>query len=428
MRSLALGLALFTLPFAGCARSGTPIGSVDLDNTLLASSPLFAHYQDIMQGAATVGDLLRNPLTFTGTPTPRELLRSIQASNPPAAPDAVPLTFVSFNVGLLDVTLFGLVPYAQTPDLEARAVIMAQTVFAQGYDVIAMQEVWRAVDVERFRAAARAAGYWIVTSPRNGYTDGLLIAVRSAVAAEPGEVLAEQYSEIASNEFFPANGFSRGFLSVRFRHPTLGSIVVYDTHTAAFPSAYRLRMKHARELGLHVRRTTRDDDLVFVMGDMNAAPYYRADVWNLPEGRTEPDWFANTLSYPLLMHYAGVTDLAVRGRSADQADLDITLGDQVPNVPERARQVPFGDATYCANTPNVLFTATDCNPMYFAQYAATEFPARIDYVMARDPQNRIHVESSRLAFTDPVSYDGRSGPLSDHYGQLVTLRVAPPAP
>jgi hypothetical protein len=76
-------------------------------------------------------------------------------------------------------------------------------------------------------------------------------------------------------------------------------------------------------------------------------------------------------------------------------------------------------------TPNTLFTATDCNSMYFAHYAATEFPARIDFVMARDTDNRVHVDESRLAFVDPVAYGGRMGPLSDHYGQMVRLRVAP---
>jgi hypothetical protein len=125
------------------------------------------------------------------------------------------------------------------------------------------------------------------------------------------------------------------------------------------------------------------------------------------------------------MHYAGVTDLAVRGRSAADADLDITLGDMVPNVPEEAERTPLGTPGYCERTPSVLFTATDCNPMYFAQYAATEFPARIDFVMARDPRNRVHVDASSLAFTTPVAYGGRMGPLSDHYGQLVELRVAP---
>ena len=60
------------------------------------------------------------------------------------------------------------------------------------------------------------------------------------------------------------------------------------------------------------------------------------------------------------------------------------------------------------------------------RYAGTEFPARLDYVFGRDPGQRLHVEESRVVFTDPVAYGGTMGPLSDHYGQLVRLRVARP--
>ncbi|MDP3274659.1 MAG: endonuclease/exonuclease/phosphatase family protein [Deltaproteobacteria bacterium] len=428
MRLLALrGVVLSALSLTvSCGRAGIPLGSVEQDNVALAASALFAHYQGLLTGATTVGELLRNPLSFSAKPTPRALLQQIAASNPPAAADAVPLRVLSYNVGLLDVQLFGLVNYARTPDLEVRAAVMAQTLFAQGYDVIAVQELWRSSDVTRFRAAAATAGYWVVTSSRAGYTDGLAIAVKTSVAPTPGVVLAEQYSEISGNEFYPANGYSRGFLSVRFESPALGPVVVYDTHTAAFPSAYRLRMAHARELGLHARRNVTDNALLFVMGDLNAAPYYATDRWALANGTSEPDWFANTLSYPVMMHYAGVTDLAVRARSMADADADITLGDLVPSNPAMALQVPLGDAGYCARTPNTVFTGTDCNAMYFAQYAGTEFPARLDYVLARDTDNRIHVAESTVAFVDPVPYsDGRMGPLSDHYGQAVRLQIAP---
>jgi endonuclease/exonuclease/phosphatase family metal-dependent hydrolase len=426
--SSARALTVVTaLTVAGCAKAGIPIGSVDADNVALAGSPLFAHYQGVLSGASTVGDLLRNRLAFSGRPTPTALLQSMQAANPPAAPDAVPMSVVSFNVGLLDASLFGVVQYARTPDLEARAELMANAVFAQGYDVLGLQEVWRPADVERFRTAARSAGYWVVASSRAGYTDGLLIAVKTAFAPEPAasEVRFEQFSEISSNEFFPAPGFSRGFLSVRIEHPRLGSIVVYDTHTASFPAAYRLRMSHARELGLHAQRTVRPGELLFVVGDVNAGPYYRADVWNLPNNASEPDWYANTLSYPVLMHYAGVTDLVVRGRTAADATLDITEGDRVPNDPASATRVPFGMAGFCPAVPAAPFTGTDCNALYFQQYAGTEFPARLDHVMGRDTDNRIHVESAPMAFTESVAYGGRMGPLSDHYGQLVRMRIAP---
>jgi len=425
MRTTSLALvALSTLGALSCAKAGIPVGSVNEDNASLASSPLFAHFQGVMSGASTTGDLLTKTLTFSGRPTPTALLQGIQASNPAMPASGTRLKLLSLNVGLLDVQLFGLVQYARTPDLEVRAAVMGQTIFAAGYDIIAVQELWRPVDVQRFKTAAASAGYWVVTSPRTGYTDGLAIAVKNTVAATPGVVRSEPYSEISANEFYPANGYSRGFLSVCFEHPQIGPVVVYSTHVAAFPSAWRLRMSHVRELGLHMRRNVPDGELVFAMGDFNAGPYYSKDVWDLPANGREPDWFANTLSYPMLMHYAGVTDLAVRGRSAMDATQDITLGDTVPNNPATSTMTPFGDMAWCAATPR-MFTATDCNSIYFEQYAATEFPARMDLVTARDPSNRVHVASARVAFADPVPYsDGRMGPLSDHYGQEVEVVVA----
>lgn len=418
-------LALLGALAVGCTRDELPIGEAALDRTPLAGDPLFAHYQGALSGVTTVADLFKESHSFTGRPTPRALLRGMQAANPPPAAGAVPVSVLSYNVAMLDVALFGLVPYARTPTLDERREVSPRLIFSQGHDIVGLQEVWSPEDLARFRSAGEAMGYAVYASSRDGYTDGLALAVRRAFAPASADVMAEQYAAIDDNEFFPAPGFSRGFLAVRVRHATLGPVVAYVSHTAAFPSAWRLRMRHARELGLHVQSHVRADEVLFVMGDLNAAPYYRADSWALPGGASEPAWYANTLSYPVLMHYTGAVDLAVRGRSAADADLDITAGDLVPNAPATAASVPFGTPGYCATVPRDAFSATDCNPLYFQQYAATEFPARIDFVFGRAPNNRIHVAESRLAFTEPVAYGGTTGPLSDHYGQLVRLLVAP---
>jgi endonuclease/exonuclease/phosphatase family metal-dependent hydrolase len=422
---ISCAVVLLAAAVTGCAREGIPIGEAEADRATIAGHALFAHYMGTLQGATTVGDLMTQTLQFTARPTPRALLRSMQASNPPASSNAVPLTVVSYNVAMLDVALFGVVPYARTPWLDERRAVLPQAVFARGYDIIGLQEVWSPSDLERMRTVGASMGYWVVASSRDGYTDGLAIAVRRAIAPAPGDVMFEQYTEISDNEFFPAPGVSRGLLAVRFQHVSLGSTVVYVSHTASFPAAYPLRMKQARELGLHARANVRPDELLFILGDFNAAPYYRADVWELPDGTREPSWYANTLSYPVLMHYTGAVDLAIRGRSAADADLDITVGDGVPNNPTQAMAVPYGVPGYCATVPRDAFTATDCNPIYFAQYAATEFAARIDFVLGRDPGTRMHVAESRVVFTEPVAYGNTMGPLSDHYGQYVRLLVAP---
>lgn len=429
MRRSALPMVVLAM-LPACERAVTPIGDDPLDRVPWSSSPLFEHYRGVLQSGSTVGDLITAPLSFTGRPTPRALLRAQRASNPAPRPGAVPLTVLSYNVALLDVSLFGVVPYTATPQLAARREVLPAALFARGDDLIGMQELWSPEDVRRLRAAAQAAGYWLVTSPRNGFTDGLAIAGRSAAVPAPAEVWFEHYQENSANEFFPANGFSRGFLAARIAHPTLGSLVMYTTHAAAFPDAYRLRMRHARELGLDVRRRVRADELLLLTGDFNAAPYYRADAWSLPDGAQAPGWYANTLSYPMILHYTGAADLALRGRVEADADLDITAGDEVPNAPpgplsSQSLIVPFGLAGYCTTAPPHAFSATDCNPLYFAQYAGTEFPARLDYVFGRDPGERLHVAESGMVLRQDFSYGGVRGPLSDHYGQWVRLLVAP---
>ena len=115
-RALPLALCLsLCLSLAACERAVPAIGDVTADRTPWASLDAFAHYRGLLQGATTVGELITQPLTFTGRPTPRALLQAQRASNPAARPDAVALSVLSYNVAMLDVSLFGLVPYTATP-------------------------------------------------------------------------------------------------------------------------------------------------------------------------------------------------------------------------------------------------------------------------------------------------------------------------
>jgi hypothetical protein len=122
------------------------------------------------------------------------------------------------------------------------------------------------------------------------------------------------------------------------------------------------------------------------------------------------------LAYPLLLHFGGLVDLVVMGRSPENAASDVDLGAQVKTVsPE-----------WCAQIGHSTFTASDCNALYRIQYEGTEYPARIDHLLASDPTGRIHVAKSGLIFTDKVHFgDGLVIEPSDHYGIFVDLRVRP---
>lgn len=143
---------------------------------------------------------------------------------------------------------------------------------------------------------------------------------------------------------------------------------------------------------------------MLLLGDFNAAPYYRADAWAPCRHLRAPGWYANTLSYPVLLHYTGAVDLALRGRAEADADLDITAGDAVPNNPAGALTSPFGMPSYCAAVPRDAFTATDCNSLVLHAVRGHGVPraARLRSPVATRAE-RLHVQESRVVFTDPVA-------------------------
>ncbi len=78
---LALGLS-----FAACERSVPAIGDVAADRTPWSSLDAFAHYRGLLQGATTVGELITQPLTFTGRPRPGRCCRRSARRTPRRAP------------------------------------------------------------------------------------------------------------------------------------------------------------------------------------------------------------------------------------------------------------------------------------------------------------------------------------------------------
>jgi endonuclease/exonuclease/phosphatase family metal-dependent hydrolase len=243
--------------------------------------------------------------------------------------------------------------------------------------------------------------------------------------------------------------FNRGWLQVRFEHALLGPVSIFNTHVHAFPSNWRYRAQAARQLGLAVAEASDAGDLVFVGGDFNAAPYYADDSWIHPAaqgGGADDTGFENTISYAALLHYGGLADLAVRGWR-HQPDRDVVVGRSAVNQPDfYDREVFASDGATmkepfhacpegmrrapasCASHTPATFTATDCNGLYMKQYAGTEPPARLDHLLVADPDDRVHAVGASIVLTDPEAVDvgDCKVELSDHYGVLVDLYVAPP--
>ena len=115
------------------------------------------------------------------------------------------------------------------------------------------------------------------------------------------------------------------------------------------------------------------------------------------------------------MHYGEVFDVL----AAIGAARDVELMDQLPPFGPVYLEEPLGDERRCESLGGV-FTATDCNSLYREQYMGTEYPARLDHMMLRDPSGLVRVDDGGVEY-DELQREGWE--LSDHYGIGAVLWV-----
>ncbi len=407
-------------------RPSVPLGAGRGDADFLVDSESMAHIADAVSGGAQLRavDLLRGDVDIIAPPDPTDWLQAVQAGNPRPVADAVPLRVLCWNLALLDVHV-GPWVYQQSPFVDERRRQVIALLVDDGADIIFVQELWHARDQTTLRDLAVAAGYRVACPPRR-HVDGLAVLVREEHVVGELEVEVRPYEvqdRLEALDLPIKERFLRSWLRCSFEHPVLGRLTLFDTHLAPYPPAWRRRVVQARSLGLEVARQPADA-LVLVAGDLNAGPFYARQSWLAPGDRIQHDWWHNALSLPVLQHYGGLVDLAIRGRSAADADLEVRQARLLDNDPVAAVQAPLS----CSDDHRRAFTATDCNRLYFMQYAGTEQAARLDHVLARDPSGRVHVAGSRHRFVEPtLSVAGERVEPSDHYGVEVELLVAPVA-
>ena len=426
-------LAPFALAVAGCDLGAVGLGSDETDAFRLLDTAAGNHLAQVLEGgdALTFQDVIEggDNIVFTDTPVPQGFLRAQNTVDDDRNRHGRGnLSVLSYNVALLDVDLLGIIPYAETPDLDRRRRTLPGLVFETGADVILLQEVWLEQDVERFIERGEEAGYEGFVQARTGHNDGLLSFVKKSAMAggSSTEVDFAAYGSQVGTEYFPGPGIQRGWLSVRFTHAEVGPITAFNTHMQAFPENWLGRMKQAREVGIILRQIQEESgDLVLFAGDLNAAPYYKKATWDVPGGATQDRWFHNTFSYSTLLTYGDLLDAVIMGRSANDAIADITLGDTVVNNADTALDIPGAEDGWCGRTPNTTFTATDCNSLYFDQYAGTEYPARLDHIFVSDRNGRVVVTGSEILFTKKLQFGDLSREPSDHFGVMVRMLVTP---
>lgn len=434
-RLLATLIAGLSAGAVGCndGVGGIPIGKDDADDFKLGGVPVLKHIADALEGGSdlTIGELITrgDDVVFNKAPNPAQLLKDINTlDDERSRAGREPLSVLTWNVALLDAAIFGFIPYVSSPNLDQRRRVLPGLAFETGADVILLQELWVAEDVEAFERRARGAGYVGFSHDRGSGNDGLIVFVRSDVIAG-GTTATVDFSPYASQvgtEYFPGPGIARGWMSVNFVHAGIGPVTVFNTHMQAFPENWLGRVKQARELGIEMRAAKEENNsFVLVGGDFNSGPYYKNAEWTSPDASTIDRWFHNAIAWPTLLAYGELVDAAIMGRSAEDAIADVTLGDTVRNDSTKALDIPGAEQGWCERTPATTFTATDCNKLYFQQYAGTEAPARLDHIFVNDEDGRVVVEGSTLMFTDKQEFGDLVVEPSDHYGVRVDMLVTP---
>ncbi|MCX4243718.1 endonuclease/exonuclease/phosphatase family protein [Paraliomyxa miuraensis] len=431
MRRLVLLPVLGGTMLLGCSPSMLPsdLGEHELDGTRLSESEVLEHLAVALPDgeALTVEDLFREAPGYVRAPDPSALLarmRDEHAALPPLA-TAEPLRVLSFNVGLLDRWY----PFAvlQVPHVDERRVRVPAELLGDGWDVLLLQEVWDERDVAVFADEAARAGYLVHAGSSEHHEEhGLLMLVRESLVDPSGpDDRGEETFELQRGvEDFPGPGIDRGFLTWRFRHAPTGVVIdVFDTHTTAFPDLAWVREGQVRQLGLRAQEVP-DDEVVVLAGDVNAGPYYPLDRFGEVDGVPTEGWWRNAQAYAFLLHYlggAGAGTGAWDAHAAAGEAEDVAILDRLPAFGPSFHDEPLGDATLCDELAGV-FTGSDCNSLYFEQYAATEYPARLDHVLVRDALQRVRVQDSAIVYTEPLS--GTTFEASDHYGVGVTLLLS----
>jgi hypothetical protein len=329
---------------------------------------------------------------------------------------------MSYNVALLDAKIFGRFDYAETPFLEERRPVLPDLIFREAFDIILLQEVWVDSDVQFFKKRAEAYGYYVYSGESDDYNDGILTCIKKTRIHQVISAESVPYQVRDPLEYFPGPGIKRGFSFVSYDDAELGRMTVFNTHMLAWPKNWFIRMEESRQIALKIREQNRDG-LTLLGGDLNFSSYYPKDAWSLPEDASEHNWFMNALTYPILLHYGDLEDLIVMGRDRSRINDEVVQSQSIPNIPILAQKEAYGDNSFCKRDLGQAFTATDCNQLHFMQYAGLEPPARLDHLLAHDPNKRIAVLESGLKFTQKYPFGTVVIEPSDHYAVYAKLLV-----
>lgn len=423
MNQPAFILAVAVTTFADCGSCGSSYDR-PTDNVFLGDTPVMVHIADVLDDAnLTVGELVGNDGVSLQAPAdPSALFEQRFAAHQalPALGADVELSVLTYNVGLLDRTYL-IFEHVAVPDKNARRDAQAAVLFSGDFDIMVLQEVWDTPDANLLRDAAQAAGYDVYYGSNSLHDQhGLFTAIKSELITGVEQFDEVQFDEQRPFEYFPGPGVDRGYIRWSFDLAgTSQRVHVYNTHATSYAEYWEIREDQARQLGRDIASQPASDIVIFG-GDLNSGPYYLDDDWAMANGDNVPEWWRNAVAYPMWLHYGEMYDVVNAARIPE----DVSQGDIIPTDHSTFTSAPYGSEAWCDATRNVIFTGSDCNSLYFEQYAGTEPPARLDHLMVRDPSANVRVDDAWVDFTAPIAGSGYDRELSDHYALGALLRVS----
>jgi len=401
-----------------------PIGATAEDQTPIGNHAATRHIGTALgQPNLPLGSLVNNRQSPFGAtprlmPDPSAYLQRLSAENATReVANGVSLSVLTYNVAQLNVRVGGM-PVRVSPYRLERLPRLIAEVFALDADIVLLQELWTHDSLSAFVNAGRRCGYIASHSPRGGwpgalgfgdrgYTDGLLTLIKQHLVSDSRPPISRSlvYSEQVFKEYLFAN-IRRGAHSVTFGHRLLGDIQVTNTHAQAFPSAFAIRMRQMRELGIWSRAIAKPATIRIAGGDENAGPFYAHDELITPSGDPVGGWFDNSMSWAIGQVYFAGHDAVAMGRQPRDATDDIAATTD-PDIAARTH------------------TATDENPLYRMQYEGLELPARLDHIKI-SRSDRIRVIRSAVLANDLIKLaSGATTTTSDHRPVMVWLDVSP---
>lgn len=276
----------------------------------------------------------------------------------------------TFNVGLLDIRIFGKLIFEFAPDTRARAGRLGASLLAFECDILFIQELYHQDDVLQLKDILKEKFPYSVfsesTSKKVQLSHGLAIFSKFPLS----EMQDSRYkTQLIDEGIFGPKGFLLSYIQI----PKIGKTLVINTHTSAgglfqHPEGKKTETCRALQLTQIASLANTTDVNSIIVGDLNC------------------------------------------GHDVSQRNFNILMDRGFLPVENLTNNVEIGPTWDPLNTLNI-------NSPH-----KTSPPQRIDHILISDKLSEIiSIKSVSRSFTQELQFENKMHTLSDHYGITVEI-------